>query len=404
MLPPPIDRRGFLGRAAISAIPFAVANGCGLASPSGDVERFRVSGPSMAPTLLSDHRLARCGRCDLTIPVQRSLMPASGETIRCWHCGDQLPVPAGEWFPGDWLEVRPLGSEPLRLGDLVAVQHAGTLRVKRIFALPGSVVGLDERRLTVDGRRLEDEMDGRLPLIPVDFDHRREKSRWRGLKTNARGEQDSSYVRRAGSGHTAHGNSVNGGDWRREGKSWCCEGRADGSWLVYEHRSVHDHGLPGPVRDDYPGNVTVSRQLSPVERLALRLEVECERPGRLQLVCWRPSGAVSAEVAVERPGKITLRPNRPAPGVDAPVDSRAPLALRASSGTGWQLSKISVERSIEYRLGRDHEASGYPRSLGPEQAFVVGDNVPLSVDSRDWGPIDRSEIVGRIVIATPSAG
>ena len=34
-------------------------------------------------------------------------------------------------------------------------------------------------------------------------------------------------------------------------------------------------------------------------------------------------------------------------------------------------------------------------TLGPQEYFVVGDNRPYSSDSRAWGPIDRSLIVGK---------
>ncbi|NCN87457.1 MAG: signal peptidase I [Candidatus Pacebacteria bacterium] len=34
-------------------------------------------------------------------------------------------------------------------------------------------------------------------------------------------------------------------------------------------------------------------------------------------------------------------------------------------------------------------------SLGPDEYFVSGDNRPYSSDSRSWGPISKSDIVGR---------
>jgi signal peptidase I len=34
-------------------------------------------------------------------------------------------------------------------------------------------------------------------------------------------------------------------------------------------------------------------------------------------------------------------------------------------------------------------------TLGPEEYFVCGDNRPYSSDSRSWGPIQKSDIVGR---------
>jgi signal peptidase I len=39
-----------------------------------------------------------------------------------------------------------------------------------------------------------------------------------------------------------------------------------------------------------------------------------------------------------------------------------------------------------------------PEKLQPHQFFVMGDNRLNSSDSRDWGPVDRSDIIGRAVM------
>ena len=50
-------------------------------------------------------------------------------------------------------------------------------------------------------------------------------------------------------------------------------------------------------------------------------------------------------------------------------------------------------------LPKDRETSGSVQvTIGPNQYFVMGDNRPASLDSRSFGPIDRSEIVGRTAV------
>ena len=66
---------------------------------------------------------------------------------------------------------------------------------------------------------------------------------------------------------------------------------------------------------------------------------------------------------------------------------------RVVEGEEW----IRVTRSVHYRLRRRDDRSNYPLHLRAGEYFLVGDNVPVSIDSRDFGPVDREWIVGRVV-------
>ena len=57
---------------------------------------------------------------------------------------------------------------------------------------------------------------------------------------------------------------------------------------------------------------------------------------------------------------------------------------------------IRVLRDVHY-TARDVHGVQAPADLGPDEIFVLGDNSSESRDSREWGPVRRSQILGRPV-------
>jgi signal peptidase I len=45
-----------------------------------------------------------------------------------------------------------------------------------------------------------------------------------------------------------------------------------------------------------------------------------------------------------------------------------------------------------------------PRTLGPDEYFLLGDHRRVSVDSREFGPVPRGSIVGRVILRVPHHG
>ncbi|MFN0006787.1 MAG: S26 family signal peptidase [Planctomycetota bacterium] len=67
-------------------------------------------------------------------------------------------------------------------------------------------------------------------------------------------------------------------------------------------------------------------------------------------------------------------------------------------GEGAELvfRSIRILRDVHY-TARDTFGVQAPVDLGPDEYFVLGDNSSESRDSREWGPVRRSQIVGRPV-------
>ena len=402
-----VPRRESLRLSALT-LAAALLNGCDpMGGIAGGRSQFRVAGRSMLPTLFPRYREASCPRCRILVrlplaalanPLSRS--PKAGEAeFPCWHCGHAVPKPDGPAAAGHVVDViegarlaelpQRREAPPLRPGDLVAIRSpepgAGRLTVKRVFGLPGSVIGLADGRLTCDGIRLEDRAAERVPSLPVDLDHHRNESRW-------------NPVGRA---------TISAAPWQRRNREWTHPG-GDSPWLRYTHRSVYEYCRPGPVRDDYPWNVDVTRRLQPVDRLSVRCEVSCRGPGHIQLVQWHREGNRMSELEVpERAAgsEIGLGPSAgrriaAADFTGAAVSPQSPLAIRLSGGREWRLRELSVRRRVEYRTGPSDDRDRYPLTLSEGEYFVVGDNVPISRDSRHWGGVGVDRIVGRVEIGS----
>ncbi|WP_442505781.1 S26 family signal peptidase [Novipirellula sp. SH528] len=334
---------------------------------------FRVSGFSMAPTLYGDYQFLSCPQCSTQTKVATelaSVLAASARTAECWHCGAKFKCDSdaidSHVIEGDLVQVTAIGpnaSNRIRIGDIVAVKMDGLMRVKRILGLPGDVVSVDERRLLVNGKRLEimlAESNGvnDAAFIDVDIDQQRSDSRW--------------------------ADATEGGD---------------SDWLVYHHRSVYEHSRPSEICDDYPCNVDVIRRLDPVDQLAVTLSVAAAATIDVAFYSDQGTRIATRHHAANEPLTITVGQAELAETIT--LTPRTPIAIRVreeqaqdEQGDRVQLNDLRVRRSVEYRLRRRDSDAVYPLKLNQGECFIVGDNVPISVDSRDFGPLPMDNIVG----------
>ena len=78
-----------------------------------------------------------------------------------------------------------------------------------------------------------------------------------------------------------------------------------------------------------------------------------------------------------------------------PLGSIGERVLFGGTGARLAFQNIRIDRDVTY-TARGGIAVGKRLSLGPDQYFMLGDNSPMSEDSRVLGPISRSQLIGEV--------
>ena len=362
-------------------------------------KQFRVSGASMVPTFFGPWTQATCGTCNSKHRVSPEFPSVSLDQRVCTLCGGTLTGLDTDPEVGDLATIRGLEGDQaksVRRGDIVAIDFEGKPRLKRIAGRPGDRITLAKNRILINGRRLEDLLGTsksrnlKWPRINVYRDTPILSSRFEQLRPS-----EQRQVTEADSSHRKPDDS----EWHRNATgAWVSSTNSQSNWLVYHHRSVHDHKRVSPIHDDYQFNVGISRHLNPVDRLAIGMTVDSSDPVRVEIVFWSEQGPRSAIQSASKNQHLDFSFWNSKPVERDCVTDQNPIAIRVNKGC--EIDSIRVERFIEYRIRRTDPRKDYPMELGADEWFVVGDNVPASEDSRVWGPIKSDQIFG-ILISSP---
>ena len=410
-------------------------------------EAYVVPTGSMAPTLLGFHKELTCPNCKYPFVMGMDEQGRSGRPV-CPNCGqDRLNDVAAIECNGDRLLVQKYLYDirrPVRWE--VAVFHSPAepdqAYVKRVVGLPGEAIQIVDGDLIIDGRiarkPLREQRAMRIlvydnDFVPADVER---FPRW-----SFRGDR---YRRAVKSG------------WRAQGSGFVHEmtPTSDGheDWLEYRHWDP-DRSRYGPVRDFCPYNggdvrgdnvvrdLMVEADISTrpdvrsvavridhgVDHFAITLPVdghgqpEARRNGRVLEVTGVRGGLRSSPAASPRfdrleasaiDRRITVALNG-VPLFD-PIDYEeaggsslgtptSPIAIGALGGS-MEVRRLRVYRDIYYTgslsVGaRRPFAVGEPYHLKADEFFVLGDNSPVSNDSRFW---ERSPVVpGDLFLGKP---
>ncbi len=405
-------------------------------------EAYVVPTGSMAPTLLGFHRELTCPDCQFAFVIGMDEEGRTGRPV-CPNCGkDDLGRVAAVECNGDRLLVQKFLFDFRRPGRWeVAVFHSPAepdqAYVKRVVGLPGEAVQIVDGDVLIDGRiarkSLREQRAMRILLydndfLPIDSDR---FPRW-----TFRGDR---YRRAVKSG------------WRTDGARFVHDRTATSDdredWLEYRHWDP-GRGKYGPVRDFCPYNggdiqgdnvvrdLMIEADLTcrpDVRSVAIRLDhgadhflvnlpvepggtPEVRRNGQVLEVSGVRGGLVASPSAHPRWFRVeaSVIDRQVAVAIDGrplfdPIEFEAnrglalqplapPLAIGALGGS-MEVKGLRVYRDIHYTGGNSAGARRpfgveAPYLLDVDEFFVLGDNSPISNDSRFWAgsPVVRGDL------------
>ena len=364
------------------------------------VRRLTIGGSSMVPTLMPAASRWECPSCEMRISLpaafNASEQPATSNAseqverlAQCTFCGEPMHWLSNQ--PADQVLVRPLAPErdaretaaPVSVGDLVLVDRLrwhlspanqprrSRWTIKRVLAVGGSTVDVDDQDcLTIDSK-LPGQADAAIAPEWIEI------TPWIDLAVDSETKQPKTKSRWQSTSPNVH---------------------------LFRHHSVHDFGLASPIFDDIPFNVSVARGLHPVTRL--RVEGRRFQPRTMIDVVFAGIDAPAhRKVISDENGDWATSVNLDGGGPDPPgvvdcetaaVSRSTPVQLKVGSAGEVRLSKSIVPRANRWNR------SPFPVRLADDEYFLVGDNWPVSLDSRNWGPASRAVIVGRVIRRIPA--
>ena len=418
-----------------------------LCAVQGLLVPVRIVGASMAETFWGPHYTICCQDCRFCFPVDATATPPV-QMISCPNCGAQnqrnenQPV-----FPGDRVLVDRMSyhfRDPYRWEPVLfrsvdpPVEHC----LKRVGGLPNENVAISAGDIWINGDRLKKKWPAVDTLALVVHDsrfaskHSEVPLRWRPLATENNWEK------------TPRG-------YQQLSAAVVSDQEKPIDWIGYHHLDFHQGHLRAidQITDNYAYNQTLSRRLHSTDDLILSAQVQCHGGGslffqvsayRLQLDCDQESdqGCGKLQDSGKQIAEFAWDPARlqsPAQVEVATVDKQFFFVIdgnvvfscdlesvarlispHISNGTDLSPGNENVSRLAvgsqslrvtvsDLRVRRDvyytPEIVGVLANrtddyrLGEDEFFVLGDNSPVSLDSRRDAAVAivlRADLLGRV--------
>ncbi len=402
-----------------------------------DQQRFQIASASMAPRWLGPHFAATCTTCrgtgSIAFDAYDPLMPS-----RCFRCGGSCKV-ASEVVAGDIVELQALAKhdQPRRL-DVVVVDRlnpspGNSLNVKRVWGLPGEKIALRSGELWIDGKLFQKSLSQLAQVAVLLSTYPRDPHRhWWRMSVDSQ----ECFPLEAGDLAEPVGLQVG------EHLLFCYH---------YPNRGMDPPWLkPAHVVDDYVGNQNSTYLLHRVHDLLLAVELlepttaawfiqfkvedefyrlqvipeTCSAPSttpapqRPDSVCaircrnylrvavcdgrfLASSDIESWEWDLQKCGASTILPTAESKAQEHGKSMDAQVVLNTTHEI--KIAKLSLARDLWLGPRENSQINWSSSETTTAGYFVLGDNLPISIDSRDagFGRIERSQILGRLTNQSP---
>ena len=395
----------------------------------------QIVGHSMAPSFKSEHSTASCDRCEFEFACDvRVGEDGKFPALICGNCGCQI---AQELTPQPADQVKLEPGAFVKRWDVVAFQRGDRVLVKRVIGLPGELVDFSEGNLLIGGR---------VAKKPAEL--------WEGIGTcvfdsNPAGADKNSdqLIERIMPRSKEAWDFTNAGIIH-DSTSVPNDGKAvpEFDFLDYRHRKCYKHSddpkaLAG-VDDSNPFNQSLRRIPRRVDELDVRIEVAFAEQGTIRIQRQTTKGTISAAVEIRDDQTIALELTRRSGGdiktlknagirvadrdveisvvnyddlihllidgmeyvdpirfesIENPerfeVDVSEPfVSIGVSRETSITIKRVSIWRDWYLYQKAPKPSVKLPLDMGDRGYYVVGDNLPVSEDSRHFGIVH--DIIG----------
>ena len=407
----------------------------------GLVEPVTVAGSSMAPTLQGAHVSAICPQCNSPFEVGAQFAEKA-PFADCPHCEKRhIPLAGLVLRPSDhlWIDRTAYQRRSPRRGDVVVLRNPeGGLQlcVKRVVGLPGETVELRRGDVWINRRPWAKSLDQQCAVRQLVHREGEPSCRWHagdsaGWRWHCEtwesvldAENLAANLRHP---HPALSRE-DGGESSRIGS------RVQWQWLRYVHEGDK------PITDALAYNAGLTRQLNLVNDLMLSCQLKVRGTGsfaidfrdgqqtyRVALQLSDEMWKVYRDEVLVAETKLAFRTRRRLRdkgvlvelsncdrqlllAIDSQValryplgDSSPPAATNQSIAVGVKnlgvlVQKLTLYRDIYYlpqAVGFRGQPPPAVLRLGSDEYYLLGDNSPISLDSRNWRAVSGRLLVGR---------